>query len=300
MDRMTAGFHDSRALDLSGLAAAAKAPPGASYVVEADDRSIEAVLAKSMQHPLVIEFYSPRGTAQQLSADLAALAAEAAGRYLLVRVNIDESPGLRQALAIQAVPMVVGALGGQLVPLFQGTRDRADAAAFIDQLLQAAVANGVVGRAQPVTAGAPDADAQAAGPDPRYAAADAAMEAGDFARAVEEFDKILAAAPGDGEARAGRAGAQLLVRLGEQDPDDVITRVQAHPDDVDAQLAAADLEVAGGAIEAAFARLVDVVRATSGADREKARVRLLELFETVGPADPAVVKARRDLTSALF
>nr|NLI50650.1 tetratricopeptide repeat protein [Propionibacterium sp.] len=297
---MTPGFHDSRAMDLSGLAAAAKAPPGASYVTEADDRTIEAVLAKSMQHPLVIEFYSPRGAAQQLSADLAALANEAAGRYLLVRVNIDASPGLRQALQIQAVPLVVGALGGQLVPLFQGTRDRADVAAAIDQLLQAAAANGVVGRAQPVAAGAPDAGAPAAGPDPRYAAADAAMEAGDFARAVEEFDKILAVSPGDADAKAGRAGAQLLVRLGEQDPEVVIARVRAHPDDVDAQLAAADLEVAGGAVEAAFARLVELVRATSGAEREKVRVRLLDLFETVGPADPAVLKARRDLTSALF
>lgn len=286
-------------MDLSGLAAAAKAPPGASYVTEADDRTIEAVLAKSMQHPLVLEFYSPRGAARQLSADLASLAAEAAGKYLLVRVDVDASPALRQALQIQAVPLVVGAIGGQLVPLFQGTRDRADIAELIDQLLQAAVANGIVGRAQPVAPASRDAAAPAA-PDARFAAADAAMEAGDYAGAVAEFDKILAATPGDAEAKAGRAGAQLLVRLGEVDPSAVVDRVRADPDDVDAQLAAADLELAGGAPEAAFARLVDVVRVTAGSEREKARLRLLELFETVGPADPAVLKARRDLTSALF
>ncbi len=293
---MNAPSFDSRAMDLSGLAAKA---PAASYVVEADERSFENVLTLSMRHPVVLEFYSPRANAQQLSDDLAALANAAEGRWLLVRVNVDAAPRIAQALGIQAVPMVAGALSGQLMPLFQGTRDRAEASAFIDQLLQAAVANGVVGKAQPV-AGAAPADAEAAAPDARFAAADAAMEAGDYALAVEEFDKILKATPGDAEAAAGKAGAELLVRVTAQDPDAVVARAKAHPEDVDAQLDAADLEVAGGAPEAAFARLVDVVRNTSGADREKARVRLLALFETIGASDPAVVKARRDLMSALF
>ena len=35
-------------------------------------------------------------------------------------------------------------------------------------------------------------------------------------------------------------------------------------------------------------------------DRETARVRLLELFATLGNADPRVLKARRALSSALF
>jgi len=56
----------------------------------------------------------------------------------------------------------------------------------------------------------------------------------------------------------------------------------------------------GGAVVAAFNRLVAVIRLTAGDQREAVRVRLLELFETVGPTDPPVVKARRDLVSALF
>jgi putative thioredoxin len=293
---MNAPSFDS-AMDLSGLAA--KASAASSYVVEADERSFENVLTLSMRHPVVLEFYSPRANAQSLSDDLAALANAAGGRWLLVRINVDAAPRIAQALGIQAVPMVAGALSGQLMPLFQGTRERAETSEFIDQLLQAAVANGVVGKAQPV-AGAAPADAEEAAPDTRFAEADAAMEAGDYALAVEEFDKVLKAAPGDAEAAAGKAGAELLVRISSQDPDAVVARAQAHPEDVDAQLDAADLEVAGGAPESAFARLVEVVRNTAGADREKARVRLLALFETIGASDPAVVKARRDLMSALF
>lgn len=286
----------SRAIDLSGLKAAAPAPAGASYVVGVDDRTFEAMLARSAQHPIVIEFTSPRANAGQLSKDLDELANEAQGKWLLGRVNIDQSPAIAQALGIQGVPMVVGALAGQLVPLFQGTRDKQEVGEVIGQLLQAAVANGITGRATPVAA-EPTDDGE---PDPRFAAADAALEAGDFATAVDEFDKILAKTPGDAEASAGRAQARLFVRLQDADPAAAAERALAEPDDVDAALAMADVELAGGDPEAAFQRLTDVVAATSGDDREKARVRLLELFETIGLSDPVVLKARRALISALF
>ncbi len=286
----------SRAIDLSGLKAAAPAPAGASYVVGVDDRTFEAMLARSAQHPIVIEFTSPRANAGQLSKDLDELANEAQGKWLLGRVNIDQSPAIAQALGIQGVPMVVGALAGQLVPLFQGTRDKQEVGEVIGQLLQAAVANGITGRATPMAA-EPTDDGE---PDPRFAAADAALEAGDFATAVDEFDKILAKTPGDAEASAGRAQARLFVRLQDADPAAAAERALAEPDDVDAALAMADVELAGGDPEAAFQRLTDVVAATSGDDREKARVRLLELFETIGLSDPVVLKARRALMSALF
>ena len=262
------------AIDLSALKPAPPAPAGSVWWVEADDRSFESYLALSMQHPLVVEFWSPRApNAAQLSADLKALANEAAGAFLLVRVNVDEAPTIAQALQVTAVPMVVGVIGGQLAPLFQGTTDKAQAKAVIDQLVSLARQNGLSGRAQPIIA---DAEA-AAGPDPRFEAADAALEAGDFAGAVAEFDKLLAANPADVQAAA-----------------------DADPADVDAQMAMADLEVASGRLEPAFARLVEAVRLNAGAERDRARTHLLELFETVGNADPAVLVARRNLTTALF
>lgn len=285
------------AMDLSALKPAPPAPAGATYVVGADDRTFEQVLGLSMQHPLVVEFTSPQAGADQLSADLATLANEANGAYLLVQVNIDTAPQVTQALGIQAVPMVVGVIGGQLAPLFQGTTDKATAKQAIDQLLAVAAQNGLSGRAQPV---APAPGEEPTGPDPRFEAADAALASGDFATAVVEFDKLLEANPADTEASAGRAQASLLVRLQGVDAEALRLRADADPADVDAQLALADLDLAGGNTEAAFGRVLDVIRSTSGADKETARKRLLELFETVGQTDPAVLKARRDLTSALF
>lgn len=291
------GLNMTRAMDLSGIAAAAKSPPsppGAIYVTEVDERTFEATIQLSLRHPVVVELYSPRANAQALSDDLAELANAAGGKYLLARVNVDTSPQIAAAFGVQAVPTVIGVVGGQLAPLFQGTRPKAEVEAVIGQLLQAAAGAGVIGRAEPVAIDA------AAGPDPRFAEADAALERGDFEAAVAEFDKILAQTPNDPEAKAGRAQAALLVRLGGQEPSAVLARAAQNPGDVDAQTAAADVELAAGNPGAAFERLLAAIRATSGAQREQLRLRLLELFETVGPADPAVLKARRDLMSALF
>jgi putative thioredoxin len=294
-----AAFNPARAMDLSGIAAAAKAPPppvGARYVMELDERTFEAALQLSVKHPIVLELYSPRANADALSQDLADLANAAGGAYLLARVNVDTSPGIAQAFGVQAVPTVVGVVGGQLAPLFQGTRPKAEVEALLGQLLQASAAAGVVGRAEPVSI---DADA---GPDPRFAAADEALERGDFEAAVAEFDTILAATPNDPEAKAGRAQAALLVRLGEAaaDPAAVLARAAAAPLDVAAQTAAADIELANGQVGGAFKPLIAAIATTSGADRDALRVRLLELFETVGNSDPEVQKARRNLMSALF
>ena len=74
----------------------------------------------------------------------------------------------------------------------------------------------------------------------------------------------------------------------------------ANPDDVDAQTLVADLDMLGGHVDDAFNRLIDVVRRTSDADRNKAREHLLGLFAAVGNDDPRVRKARQDLASALF
>ena len=83
-------------------------------------------------------------------------------------------------------------------------------------------------------------------------------------------------------------------------PVDRVARAQADPSDIDAQLGAADVQLAGGDPAGAFARLIELVRTTSGDDRDRVRVRLLELFDTVGNSDPSVPKARRDLMTALF
>ncbi len=315
-DRMwvmsSSSFNPRGAVDLSQLAEQAKqrasggAPrpggaAGGSYVVEVSEQTFEAdVIRPSVQHPVVVEFYSPRvSTGQQLSDTLAAAAAEAGGKYLVARLNVDAAPQIASQLGLQAVPTVVGVVGGQLVPLFQGVLPADQVKAALDQLVKAAVANGIVGRAEPVGGGPVDEDAEAE-PDPRFAEADAALERGDFAAAEAEFDKLLAANPADAEAKAGKAQAGLLARSANVTPEVVLAAAAAPDAELQVQLDAADVELVAGQADEAFARLIEQIKRRAGDERDQVRLRLLDLFETLGNADPRVQKARRNLMAALF
>jgi putative thioredoxin len=312
-------FNRPGAVDLSSLTQRAKQPatPSAvgqqpatgsgSYVLEVTETSFETdVIRRSLKHPVVVEFYSPRvATGQQLSDVLTDLAAAGAGKFLVARLNVDVAPQIVQALQLQAVPTVIGMMNGQMLPLFQGVLPREQVSAYIDELVKMAVANGIVGRAEPVAggsvaggpAGVPGSDEPA--PDPRFAAADEAFARGDFAAARDEFDKLLAANPNDAEAKAGKAQAGLLARVTVLDPEKTLTRA-ADTKDLSAQLDAADVELMQGQAEASFNRLLALVRTRAGAEKDQARLRLLELFETLGNADERVLKARRSLMAALF
>jgi putative thioredoxin len=306
----SSSFNRPGAVDLSQLAQRAQqsapAPPlgpraEGAYVVEVTEQTFEAeTIRKSVKHPVIVELYSPRvATGQQLSDALIEIANASEGKFLLARLNVDTAPAIVQALGLQAVPTVIALLNGQLAPLFQGVLPKDQVEAAIDQLLKAAVTNGMVGRAQPVGSESPTTAEPEPEADPRYAAADAALERGDFAGAREEFDKLLEANPNDAEAQAGRAQAGLFARAALLDPQSTLAAADGS-DDVDTQLAAADVEMISGQAEAAFTRLLEMIKRLSGDEQNQARVRLLELFETLGNADERVLKARRDLMTALF
>src|SRR3954447_3354106 len=185
----SSSFSRAGAIDLSQLAARAQPPagaagagsagrPGVSYVLEVTEQTFEAeTIRRSLKHPVVLELYSPRvGSGQQLSDAVAELANASGGKFLLAGLNVDTAPGIVQALQLQAVPTVLALIGGQVAPLFQGVLPQEQVQAYLDQLLKAAVANGIVGRAEPVgTPGEGDEGAEL-GPDPRFAAADEAIE----------------------------------------------------------------------------------------------------------------------------
>jgi putative thioredoxin len=312
----SSSFNRPGAVDLSQLAQRAKQSAaaqangprtvGGSYVVEVTEQTFEAeTIRKSVKYPVVVELYSPRvATGQQLSDALIEIANASEGKFVLARLNVDTAPGIVQALGLQAVPTVIALINGQLAPLFQGVLPKDQVQAAIDQLLKAAVANGIVGRVEP--AGSEPAASEGAGnaepepaADPRFAAADAALARGDFAAARDEFDKLLQTNPNDIEALAGKAQAGLFARAGMLDPKSTVAAANGS-DDLNIQLAAADVEMISGQAEAAFARLIGLVKRLSGEERDQVRVRLLELFDTLGNSDERVLKARRDLMTALF
>jgi putative thioredoxin len=259
-----------------------------------------------MTAPVVLVFYSTGQAPESatMARDVATVAEEYDGRFLAGLIDIDATPAIAQAMQIPQVPMLFVLLDGrpatQPIP---GMLRIDELRTLFNQLGQQLTAQGITGRHQPRTAGGAPADGdEAAEPvaDPRYAAAQEALGDGDIDRAVTEYQKLVDANPADSEAAAGLAMAKLLQRTQGVELDAARAAAAAAPDDVDAQIMVADLDMLGGHVDDAFNRLVDVVRRTSEADRNKAREHLLGLFAAVGGDDPRVRKARQDLASALF
>lgn len=295
-----ASFSRPGAIDLTALTSAAPAAAqGASYVTTMTEADFPQVASQSTQFPVIVEFHSPRDPAgETVSQALAAVVNRAEGRFLLARVDVDDQPRLAQGLGVQAVPTVIAVIGGQVAPLFQGTRPAEEIAALLDQVTQLAVANGITGRAQPVAGAAEPGEEEPV--NPRFEKADEALAAGDYTRAVAEFDELLKETPGDAEVIAGRAQAALLERSISFVPAEIVARATADPADLAAQFDAADLEIIQGEAAAAFDRLLRLAPEVDAEDKETIRVRLLELFEVVGRTEKAVLSARRRLATLLF
>jgi putative thioredoxin len=136
--------------------------------------------------------------------------------------------------------------------------------------------------------------------DPRVSAADDALADNDLDAAERAYRKILSDSPADAAAEAGLAQVGLLRRTTGVDPSAVLAAATGAPDDIGAQTLAADVEVLSGAAPAAYRRLTDLVKRTSGEDRDTVRKHLISLFTMAGPDDPAVAAARRALANALF
>ncbi|GHH53516.1 co-chaperone YbbN [Streptomyces candidus] len=246
-------------------------------------------------------FWSRRSEqSEQLTQQLARLTEEYRGRFVLAKVEGETNPMLLQQFAVQGVPAVFAVVAGQALPLFQGVAPEEQVRATLDQLIQ--VGEERFGLTGIQVADGPVAETPApVGPyDALLDAAMDALNANDFAGAVQAYKNVLADDPANPDAKAGLVQAELLARVTKLDPQQTRKDAADRPADPAAQIAAAELDLAGGHVEDAFSRLVDTVRVTAGDDRDAARVRLLELFEVVGADDPRVSAARTALARVLF
>jgi putative thioredoxin len=310
----TPSFSRPGAIDLSALkrpATPPSAPGGAgggaagAYAVQVDEQNFQPVLERSMSAPVLMVFYSPSQSpgSVQLADDMATLADEFDGKFLVGRVDVDAAPAIAQAVQVPSVPFVVAVVQGRPLPLLQDVVPLEELRAALTQVLQQLATQGITGRHQPMSIAEPQDEEGEPHVDPRYTPAQEALAVGDLDTAVAEYQKLVDANPADTEAAGGLAMAKVLQRVGHLDAktaQEVRREGAERPDDVTAQTTVADLDLLGGHVEDAFSRLIDLVRRTAGDDREQARQHLLGLFAAVGNEDPRVLKGRQGLASALF
>ena len=165
------------------------------------------------------------------------------------------------------MPATFGLLQGQPVPLFPGVQPESEVAAVLDQLLQAAIQNGITGRVElGQVPGAEDGDDL----PPLHQTAFDAIERGDLPAAVAAYEQALAENPKDHDAELGLAQVRLMQRTQGVDLAAARAAAAADPADVEAAITVADLDVLGGHVEDAFTRLLDLVR-TLGRRRARPR-----------------------------
>ncbi|APE36677.1 co-chaperone YbbN [Nocardia mangyaensis] len=285
----------SGAVDLSALkqppaaSGGAAAAPGNHTVTEADFES--KVIRRSMQVPVVVALYSQRSPGSvELVRTLERLNAGDGGSWDLATIEAEPNMNIVQALRVQGIPTVIAVAGGQPLADFEGAQPEPQVRQWLDAVIDA-----TAGKLEGDASAQPEPEVE----DPRFVAAEDALSEGDITGAEAAYEAILAEEPANEEAKAALRQLRFLTRAQQIDPA-VVATADADPANLDAALDAADVELLEQRPEAAFDRIIAIVKRTAGDDRTRARTRLLELFELFDPAEPFVIAARRKLATALY
>ena len=279
----------AQAVDLSSLGKPKPVSTGPTPGVAVTAANLTAeFLPLSKTRAVILFCWSARSAESvEMLAVMGALETSYKGSWSLGHVDIDSQPQVAQALQTQKIPYAVALINEQIVPLFEQVHPEAQIRLVLDKVLTLAAEQGV-------------GDAPVEVIEPEEEEAVTALEAGDFATAEVAYKKLLARKPADSFAKLGLAQTQLLIRTDGLDLDAVIKEATENSSDLSLQLKAADMEIVNGGVEAAFTRLLQVIKGSAGEERSKAKEHLLSLFALVDPADPRLTAARSALANALF
>ena len=259
-------------------------------VAVTQENLVSDFVSKSKEQVVVLLCWSPRSAQSKEILDiLGKLESADKGAWLLGTVDVDSQPQVAQALQVKAVPIAIAIVAEQLLPLFESVPQIGQVRLVINKLLELASQKGV-GQAPEALAEIPL--------EPEEQAAYAALEKSDFKAAKIAYESWLKRKPNEPVAVIGLAQVDLMLRVDGLDPE--LTLKSAKSDDLTSQLMCADIEIATGNNEAAFTRLLNVIRSFSGDEKEKAKLHLIQLFNLVNPSDPSLLKARNELASLLF
>lgn len=285
----------------AGGGATAGTAPGAgtpsAHEVAVTEQGLEQLITDSQQVPTLLLVTSSRvPEGQQFLTSLRRSVDARGGAIRLALVDADTQQRVATALRVEQLPTLLLLIMGQVQPIVQAVLPEAEIDALLTQVLEVARQQGME---IPADEGGQGAPAEEPLP-PLIAEAYAAIEKGDLDAAVAAYQKQLQEAPADAEAKAGLAMVNLMRRTQGIEPTAAREAAAQHPADLGAQLLTADLDMLGGHVEDAFARLLDLLRGTDQETKDIVRTRLLELFEVAGAEDPRVMPARKRMANLLY
>jgi putative thioredoxin len=266
-----------------------------SLIAQGNETNLRNFIDISNQLPVIIEFYA--GWSEQskaLTEKLAKITNTFAGRILLLQFDLDSNINVAKAFKVGSAPTVLALLKGQPVPLFEGDQPEENVQVVFERVLEIAAENGMTGV---ITVEEPTGEQLPPALPPRHQAAYDAIDAGDYAEAVRQYEAAINENPADSLAAAGLAQAKLLIRTDGIDFEKVLGSAPASTEETTLK---ADACMAVGHPAQAFSTILTRFAMVFGDEREVLRKHLLELFLICPPDQPELADARRQLAALLY
>ncbi|MGB7886789.1 MAG: thioredoxin [Xanthobacteraceae bacterium] len=273
------------------------------------------VVEESKHQPVLVDFWAPWcGPCKQLTPVLEKAVKAAKGKVKLVKMNIDEHPGIPGQMGIQSIPAVIAFVNGQPADGFMGALPESQVIAFLERLTKDRIGGEAkdllkaadTALAEGDAAGATELYSQLLAEDAENVPALAGLvrsyvETGALDQAKQTFDKIPEAKRNDAAVGAARAARELAEQAKKLGPvDELEQKVAANPLDHQASFDLALALNGKGRRLDALEQLISIVKRDRKWTDDGARKQLVQFFDAWGPADEATIEGRKKLSSILF